>query len=284
VPPPATTTRLIAPIIIDQAPFLAAKERGPQRSHVILLRPVAAAVTVAPRQPVVQDPVEPAARRRLSVRGGVIGAPVQAAAASAGGTPATPRLIAPIVQSLVDEATPRRHVRGAVIAPRWSAYIQTPAVTVTPPRTMITVQADAPPRQHRHGAVITGQVRVAPVVPARPVVVAARPVSSPQRRRGCVISQRRVTAPVTPPRPVIVRTPPRRRGAPGHVLVGSLRFASGATPSAVSVAALTGYVNVGAQDGVTVGATGQPGVGASASETAGGTGQPGIGGSGFVNL
>jgi len=57
-----------------------------------------------------------------------------------------------------------------------------------------------------------------------------------------------------------------------------------ASGTVVATTALTGYVTVGAQDGVTVGATGQPSVGASASETAGGTGQPGVGGSGFVNL
>jgi hypothetical protein len=273
------TPRLIDPVVqslVDET-----TPRRHTRGSVAAVRPSAVGVVVAPPRQYLQTLVPEAAPRRHPGR---VVAPRWAAYQWVGLPPVT-RLVEPIVQGLGAELAPRRHVHGSVIAPGVQAAAASagaPPPPVTPPRT-VTVLRAATPRRARSGHVTQLRVITAPVKPPRPVVIDLCPATTRRQQRGHVVVGRPVTSPVSPPRPLVMHGLAAKRTGRTRVTIGRTIVVA-ATGSAFSEAALTGYVTVGAQDGVQVGSSGQPGARATADPVSGATGQPGVGASGTVNL
>jgi hypothetical protein len=166
------------------------------------------------------------------------------------GSPTTPatRLITPVVQSLLDELSTRRHVRGAVVA----SHVQAAAAPSNPNPHQLTIQAaQLAARRARHGGIVQSRwpgyewAGLAPVNPTpRQVVQDAAAVwqAREDHRRGLIVAppvQLAATtagaAPVVPPLPKQVvqdqaAFQPRRQQHGGRVLEPGVQLAAASAP------------------------------------------------------
>lgn len=274
---------LIEPRIVDQAPF-PAERRAHTRGAVISLRPQGLSYPITGGHIVSTSETDETAPRRYR-RGGVYG--IRWAGYAWANLPPVPRLVEPLVQTLVPENAPRRHP-GSIISPRSAAYAASAGPPPVTPRLIqpLVVQARQA-RQLRHGDVLAPRPVFAPIMlPPRPVMVGqagARRVEAP-RLRGAVCQPRTRTQPVSPPRPVLVRSAPPRHRRKTSIVAPRVRVAASTGASNV-FKALQAYPSGTPYKGAPlVGDTGQPRAGYAGKTSVGDSAQPPGGGSGTVKL